>query len=118
LRINFKNIAFDEVDEDVLSRAYWTGKTRAGCVGQFTSCLREEGSESESESVEVISNSMGGACVAVAAAATGLLAKSVPCDKKLFLACQGRSQTLSLPLIVWITFSVQHFFKSQMLRTT
>jgi len=77
---------------DVLTKIYWTGLTKSGCVGQYTNCFKED-SDGWS-TFTVITNKGGGACVGVTTDKSNFIAKALPCDSKLYLACQATNSTV------------------------
>jgi hypothetical protein len=75
------------VDEEVNTKVYWSGVTKSGCAGQFTNCFRQD--IGVKISYEILASENGGACVGVTSSDKKLIAKALPCETKLFLACQG-----------------------------
>jgi hypothetical protein len=82
------------VDEEVVSKVFWTGATKSGCVGQFKDCFI---GIDENERIRnffrgiILASDVGGACVGVILYRFQLIAQTMPCQSKGFLACQGNS---------------------------
>jgi len=85
-------------DAEVVTRVYWSGFTKSGCAGQYSNCFEEEVDTSDDFQFEVVKNKGGGACVAVTRSFNGLIAKALPCDSKVFLACQIPQETAQAPV--------------------
>lgn len=76
---------------------YWTGMTKNGCAGQYSYCFKDDATQGNANlDIEIIDKVQGGACGAVTAEPEGVLAKTVPCDTKLLLACYGKKGTKAL----------------------
>lgn len=67
---------------------FWTGATKSSCAGQYSECFFQEDS-SLSEEKKLYSDNKG-ACVGVFFFNDyDYIAKTLPCESKAFLACQG-----------------------------
>lgn len=84
------------MDAEFVAKVFWTGSTKSGCVGQYSDCFEGGSGLSNNFDVSIMANEHGGACVGVAMMAEGLVAKAMQCEKKIFLACQGRNGTRAL----------------------
>jgi len=95
-------------NEETVTRVYWTGLTKSGCVGQYSNCFEEEADLRDVFDFEVVTNKGGGACVAVSSSFNGLMAKALPCNSLVFLGCQsyegGARETPEVSLFVHISY--------------
>ena len=66
---------------------FWTGKTKFGCAGQYSDCF-SDGNDDNYEGT-ILPNDNGGACVGFALSGDELIEKTMPCERKCFLACQS-----------------------------
>jgi len=74
----------------------WTGITRKGCAGQFTSCADRE--DKRDQELTVISTLTDGGCAVVASTlGSGQIFKSRPCDSLYNVACIAKGLPFSLP---------------------
>jgi hypothetical protein len=80
---------------------FWTGMTKTGCSGQYSNCFGDDSNVTNDRlDVEIMENRVKGACVGVTAHPDGVLARTLGCETKLLLACQGRKNTVALPAAV------------------
>lgn len=75
----------------MVTKVFWTGATRSGCVGQFKDCFLGVYDYDNFFDGDILYNEGGGACVSVILYGEELIAKTMPCESKGFLACQGDS---------------------------
>jgi hypothetical protein len=68
---------------------FWTGSTKSGCAGQYSDCFSEGNNDGDKFEGTILPSDNGGACVGFAMSGDDFVAKSMPCDRKLFLGCQS-----------------------------
>jgi len=93
--------------DDLAGKIYWTGLTRSGCAGQFSECFTEEKNENltfvvdylyerDQKEVDIISSRESGACVAIITVSQDVtIAKTMFCQSKALLSCQGTLKTIA-----------------------
>lgn len=79
------------VDEDAVTRVFWTGASKSGCAGQYSDCFLETKSHNIDYQKTILASETGGSCVGVAITEGNFVAKTMPCRAKVFLACQGKT---------------------------
>jgi hypothetical protein len=72
-------------DIELASKVFWSGTTKSGCAGQYSNCFSDDGSFEGT----ILPSENGGACVGFAMSGQEFIAKTMPCDRKFFLACQS-----------------------------
>jgi hypothetical protein len=76
------------VDAEVVGKVFWTGTTKSGCTGQYTDCFFRTKNETFED--KILASDNGGSCVGVALLGDEFVAKTMPCETKVFLACQAQ----------------------------
>ena len=84
----FKYVKFLAVNEEVVSKVFWTGTTKFGCAGQYTDCFFATKNDNFGD--KILASESGGSCVGVAISGDEFVAKTMPCEMKVFLACQAQ----------------------------
>jgi hypothetical protein len=72
---------------------FWTGTTKSGCAGQYSDCFFDEKSQDGIFEGKILPSDNGGACVGFALSGDEFIVKTMPCDRKFFLACQSHPGT-------------------------
>lgn len=85
----FNKVLVVPVDEEAVSKVFWTSATKSGCAGQYTQCFVGNNKANLEYEHSILSSKIGGSCVAVTLSGEQLTAKTMPCTTKLFLACQS-----------------------------
>jgi hypothetical protein len=80
----------------LLSKVFWTGSTKSGCAGQYSDCFSDGISVAGRFEGTILPSDNGGACVGFAMSGDDFIAKSMPCDRKLYLACQSHSPSTAV----------------------
>jgi hypothetical protein len=98
-------IIYHKVDAEMMSKVFWTGQTKSGCAGQYSDCF-SDGSDDFFEGT-ILRSEIGGSCVGFAMSGDEFIAKTMPCDRKIFLGCQsfGERKVTALQLVV-----IRYFF--------
>lgn len=96
----FNKVCIFLVDEEAVSKVFWTSVTKSGCAGQYTQCFVGDDKANLEYGHRILSSATGGSCVGVSLSeqqlseqerTMQLTAKTLPCTTKLFLACQGET---------------------------
>jgi len=84
-KINFHSIATKLLNAN---NVYWTAVSRQGCPTQMQNCFHNATPYLKDERLQATPVA-GGACLAANVDETDIWHKMVPCNFKLFLACEG-----------------------------
>lgn len=88
--VNYGEVSFT-ADATLGTKVFWTGVTKSGCVGQFSDCFLEAGELNIGFKKSILPSDSGGSCVGVTNYGNSIIAKTVPCETTLFLACYGKN---------------------------
>jgi hypothetical protein len=110
--VNCSDVAFT-ADATLGTKVFWTGVTKSGCAGQFTDCFLEAGDINIGYKKIILPSDSGGSCVGVTNYGNSIIAKTVPCETTLFLACYGNNLRTDTSLeITFVNIQYLHFAKN------
>jgi hypothetical protein len=101
-------IAFT-ADAALGTKVYWTGVTKSGCGGQYTDCFLEAGARNIGYKKNILPSDGGGSCVGVTNYGKSIIAKTVPCETTLYLACYGMNFRTSNSIQIIYVKIIQSF---------
>lgn len=82
------------VDEEAVTKVFWTSATKSGCAGQFVVCFVEGvGIKQLDYEKKILTSESGGSSVGVLSSSMlKITARTMPAETKLYLACQSSTR--------------------------
>lgn len=88
--INIFNVL---VQEEVVTKVFWTGATKSGCAGQFVDCFVDGGGMKQlNYEKRILTSESGGSSVGVFFSVNKFTAKTMPGETKMYFACQSSTR--------------------------
>lgn len=87
----YENMFYALVDEEAVTKVFWTGATKFGCAGQFVDCFVEDGGMQQLDyEKRILIGDSGGSSVGVLLSSNKFTAKTMPGETKMYFACQSK----------------------------